>query len=713
MNRCRFIGKSKQLMGKYGWEQLQSEWAIPKQKDIRFELFNGDGTAKGFMFDFDNVTYLQGYGLMKAAKAVLGDIEMHHVFTGNGHHIYVPVENGIDKEDCRQGKAHYTELAHQIAEEMGWPESVVDAQVFTTGHYGRVPGSTNSKNGKIVTYVKRSDGDRLEYIDDLITLTPVVETKPVVLTKNKSNFIYRPREYCEFIKYCLENAGELPHPVWLRAMEILGYVDDFETADEISRPHPEYSTSEVESFTNPTAMKYFTKCSRVESDLGELTGNPCQRCSHGGYNGCPSMVTGVLPTPSASRGFHKVSKEGEIVPNMIHAVDVVNHWVNTNKGHAYSAGDSLYKWDKKSWKIVNGINSESRFPKEILTELQQIPRYRVMEHFSSTELKKTFNCNTTIEMAQEEEFDNPRYVNFKNGVYDMDTGQLHDHAPEFKMIEVNTNTYDPEATCPRWEGWLTDILGKEGARLIQVFFGLALSNVPVEEYQQFLWLEGGSGTGKSTVVRILRELLGTKKTACLTTSSINQKEGGFTFDFRGKSALIFDDFKPPNSKTYSNSWESFITHFTTAFEVGVRVLRVDTYYAKPKCTMFFSANGAPPITGEETGVNRRIRLLRFYKRPEVEDGKFADQFVEEMSGIINWALKGLTIYKRCGRIPMGVQEKEEKEFLIEEVHDPFTTFCKEHIEFNFFGKITATRLYNVFCSKMRVDTNVFTIQAFG
>ena len=67
--------------------------------------------------------------------------------------------------------------------------------------------------------------------------------------------------------------------------------------------------------------------------------------------------------------------------------------------------------------------------------------------------------------------------------------------------------YDPQATCSRWESFITEVLpDSDCQRLIQEIFGYCLT-YDLSQQKFFLFL-GDGGNGKGVITRTLRTLLG-------------------------------------------------------------------------------------------------------------------------------------------------------------------------------------------------------------
>ena len=713
MRKLKFVKDGKKDLGAFSWEELLTEESkVDGMKNVRFNL-SDEGLSHAIMFDYDKCDLgSEDTGLMDAAQSILGDVIIIQVATGCGYHLYIPVNQGVEKGEFDRFRDDWKAVADEIAEKAG-VDAEVDKNVFRDGMYGRVPNSVNSKNGAVVRLVGSTEGDIIETLDEI--LRPSKKVKKVVKTFDKKHLgYYNPAEFCGFIKYCRNNNDKLPYDMWKEAMIILGHVGDRDTAMEISSGHEDFSEEEVDRWVN--GKKYPSSCQKVATQFADITDGACYDCPHSGRGSCPSYVSGVLPTPSASRGFHGCTKDGDINPHYVHVDDVVNEWYNRHRGRVLFDGAYLYKYTGKCWTNLGGITSPGKnFPRELLQDLKTIPTYGVSDYKLIEGLMKTMAYSTDAEWCNPDHFNPENYLNFTNGLYNIDTDVLSPHSPKDMMLEIQSLEYDPDAECPAWEDWLYSVIDADSVKLLQTFFGLAISNVPSDEYQQFLWLEGVSGTGKSTVMKVLSELITPSRYHAMDASSVKMKEGGVTWDFRGKSALLFDDFKCIPSPSYSMQWETFVTKFTTAFEVGVRELYTKLFHTTPKCTLIFCSNDPPPITSEESGALRRMRQIMFYAKPEVAKLDFRDQFKSEMSGILNWALDGLDEYRQTREIPKGREEKLAEEEAKRGIGDLYARFVREHLEFdiNSHSFITTEGLYNAFIARTGAKKEEISLKSFG
>ncbi|MBT3709654.1 MAG: hypothetical protein HOG19_09450 [Gammaproteobacteria bacterium] len=215
---------------------------------------------------------------------------------------------------------------------------------------------------------------------------------------------------------------------------------------------------------------------------------------------------------------------------------------------------------------------------------------------------------------------------------------------EFSVGDYSRNqspiTYDQGAGCPRFINELIlSSVGEEDALLLQKWTGLALlgDNAP----QKFLILDGQSGGGKSTLIKVIREVVGSPNVYQLRTQHLGERFE--LYRFIGKTLLIGSDVSG-----------KFLMHKHA--HVIKSLVGGDPLSGEAK-----NSNGSFDITGNFNIViscntrlkvllegdigawKRRLLIVRYEKPPpEKPIPDFDVQLVkEEGSGILNWALEGL------------------------------------------------------------------------
>jgi putative DNA primase/helicase len=103
--------------------------------------------------------------------------------------------------------------------------------------------------------------------------------------------------------------------------------------------------------------------------------------------------------------------------------------------------------------------------------------------------------------------------------------ELLPHDPAFFGLSAVSYNYCPTAGSPRWRRFLDQLWGDATApvQLLQEWFGYCL--LPDTSQQKILAINGPLRSGKSTITRVLRALLGSRNVACPSIRSLSGQFG--------------------------------------------------------------------------------------------------------------------------------------------------------------------------------------------
>lgn len=196
-------------------------------------------------------------------------------------------------------------------------------------------------------------------------------------------------------------------------------------------------------------------------------------------------------------------------------------------------------------------------------------------------------------------------------------------------------SYDPSAKCPRWLKFLENLLEPDDIRTLQEFIGYLL--IPTNKAQVSLFICGKGGEGKSIVIKIVSALFGT---SCLPGKLKNIQERFGLSGLEGKLVFVDDDI---TSEAF-RATDVLKEVITANKPVHIERKGVDSYagtvYARFLCC---GNNFASALYDNSDGFFRRQMLLLTRPGSQVEnpDRELADKLIEELPGILNWALDGL------------------------------------------------------------------------
>lgn len=247
---------------------------------------------------------------------------------------------------------------------------------------------------------------------------------------------------------------------------------------------------------------------------------------------------------------------------------------------------------------------------------------------------------------------NPYLINCLNGTYDLQKGRFRKARKE-DYITLHTNiTYDPDATCDRWEQFIEEIMSNdiEKAEFLQRCLGYSLMGRASEECM-FILYGKTTRNGKSTLLDTLRNLLGDygdsadvnlicrnglPKSADAATPSLAK--------LRGKRFATMSE-----SQKYVRFDEERIKQLTGGEAISARFLGENLITFIPQFKMWLSCNDLPNVSDFSLFASDRIKVISFDKHfTETErDTNLKELFQEEknMSAIFNWLVAGFKAYK--------------------------------------------------------------------
>ena len=251
-------------------------------------------------------------------------------------------------------------------------------------------------------------------------------------------------------------------------------------------------------------------------------------------------------------------------------------------------------------------------------------------------------------VATPETFDsNPHLIGVTNGVVDLRTGTFRSAAKEDYITKQLGVAYDPNATCPTWERFLSRVLNDDLEQIsyIQRAVGYSLSGGVSESFLFFLY--GMGQNGKSIFAELLQLLFGDY--GLKTTSEL------YTLDRHGKEpetekARLVGKRFVTGSETEEGSKlaESRVKDMTGGDTMTGRNLYCPPFNFKPSHKIWIYGNHRPDIRGNDDGIWRRIKLIPFLvKIPDGEkDGNLPLKLAAELPGILNWAIAGHSVLLR-------------------------------------------------------------------
>lgn len=318
----------------------------------------------------------------------------------------------------------------------------------------------------------------------------------------------------------------------------------------------------------------------------------------------------------------------------------------------YVSDVGWYIWDGKRWRFDTKKEIE-RITAKVLRSLYKSDDELEQKWAKSCE-RRNVRMNSIKDLmplvpAEREDFDQHKYLfNVENGVVDLKTGKLLPHDRELGITKITNITFDENAKCPTWLGFLDQVfLGdKELIEYMQRLIGYSLTGDISEQIMMFL--VGNGSNGKSTFINIIKDLMGEYGKQANSETFIKKQNSGANNDIaRLVGARFVSAIESEEGEKLS---ESFVKQITGGEPVLARFLRQEFFEFTPEFKVFFTTNHKPVIGGLDEGIWRRVKLIPFnlslpaHKR----DKKLPEKLSLEMPGILNWAIEGCLKWQKDG-----------------------------------------------------------------
>ena len=231
------------------------------------------------------------------------------------------------------------------------------------------------------------------------------------------------------------------------------------------------------------------------------------------------------------------------------------------------------------------------------------------------------------------------YIACRNGLLSISTGQLLPHTSDFLTMNALPCDFDPNAKAPRWEQFLSEVWPDDAASIeaLQEWFGYFISR---DLSQQKLFMTvGPRRSGKGTIARVLKELLGGEQNVAAPTLASLKDSFGME-GLINKTAAIIGDVRLEGYGNHELVERLLSVSGQDAINVpgknrtdwpgtlGVRFLII--------------SNNLPTLSDASAAIISRFLVLRtqqsFMGR---EDTKLTRKLLAALSGILNWSIAGL------------------------------------------------------------------------
>jgi putative DNA primase/helicase len=305
-------------------------------------------------------------------------------------------------------------------------------------------------------------------------------------------------------------------------------------------------------------------------------------------------------------------------------------------------------------------------------------------------------------------------VALRNGILHPPSGVFLPPTPRFFTQAALPFDFDPADAAPpeQWLAFLAQLWPSdpESIETLQEIFGYLLT--PDTSLQKMFLLHGPKRSGKGTIGRVLRGLLGVENVAGPTLASLAQNFG--LAPLIGKTCALISDARLSGKIDQQPIVERLLSIS------GEDALDVDRKYASAwtgqlRVRFVILANELPRLGDASSALPGRFIILHltesFYGE---EDPGLLDRLLPDLPRILHWALEGRRRLRERGYfIPPSSSLDLQQE--LEELASPIQTFLRERCEVRPEATVSCDRLFQVWVQWCREQGRDYpgTVQNFA
>lgn len=275
---------------------------------------------------------------------------------------------------------------------------------------------------------------------------------------------------------------------------------------------------------------------------------------------------------------------------------------------------------------------------------------------------------------------NPRLLNVLNGTLNLDTGAMRNHDPEDLITKLAPVLYSATAESKLWDDFVAEVTaGQDGLNdFLRRAAGYTLSGETIDD--AVFILHGPGGTGKSTAVSALQDIMGDYASSLRSEALTEKQSSGHSDDIARlvgvRMAIVVEASENDRMR------EGLLKSLSGGDTVSASFKGRTGFQFDPQLKLWFATNSVPRLSANDTGVWRRIYKLPFLNKLATPDKRLAHKLKEPRvrSAILAWAVKGYQEWHRVGlQPPESVTGATEQ---LRQSMDGLVEFCEDSLDFS-------------------------------
>lgn len=311
---------------------------------------------------------------------------------------------------------------------------------------------------------------------------------------------------------------------------------------------------------------------------------------------------------------------------------------------------------------------------------------------------------------------NPMLLGCENGVLDLAIGELRNGKPEDRITMVCGATFNPTATCPRWQQFLQEVFEGDAELIHYIHKALGYSLTGDMNEQVAFFCHGSGSNGKSVMFQSVREVLGEyghDAPSSLLEKNQNSSASNDERETEGKRFIVYSE-----TLTTSRLNEQRLKKMTGGDAITARQLYERNVTFKPTAKIWMFLNHKPSVSDDSYAFWRRVRLIPFNRtfKPTEQEKGLDKKILAEKEGILAWLVRGCLLWQQERLMPVP-ETVQEGTMVYRQENDVLVEFLAEYVANNGDGEVKALDLfksYKTWAEEAKLaPKEILSLNAFG
>ncbi|MEE9315449.1 MAG: phage/plasmid primase, P4 family [Rhizobiaceae bacterium] len=423
---------------------------------------------------------------------------------------------------------------------------------------------------------------------------------------------------------------------------------------------------------------YAEFCDRIREDqteAGDWANRSDERQLRRAFNNAQKLIQeeGEAILEAFPKCVDLISNGWRPAANEISAVDVLAR----EEGNQYK-----YNATQGSWLLWNGSYWASDEKGEINSTISDVcVRLDGCIVKGARNLLRSTSVNGIRRLAEnrpefstvERDWDNePNLLTTPGQLIDLKSGKSKDPDSTILMKQctevapLELVDFDANVHCPRWISFLNEALESDETAInfLKTWFGYCLTGNTREH--KFLFIHGTGRSGKSTLVNVIRNILGSFaiqiESEVLSQQTFSQHTTSIA-RINGKRFVVANETKE------NRKWDQQrLKQLTGGDPIIARYMRQDDFQFDPKLKLMVVGNHQPSVSSVEKAMKERLLVLGMNAVPQVIDRNLQEKLMDEAQGILTWMIQGsIDWYDKGLVIPQSIKTKTDDYFSQQDV----------------------------------------------